>query len=173
MRDAIEVRLQLEKATLRWKASIEGEVYGVHKYEQRAVDRALCRYAAIQGIDLDSAEHSVVYGWPRSILQLQALFESSEKEHARSKAKLEAAKRAFVKAKKKARIQKEAHLLLTSQYVAALLQYGLSTQSALSMTKMVNNTVQKYIRLQGGVKAAASRLLQRVAKEEPAELSSS
>ncbi len=144
----VDVLLDFDRKEGKWKASIGGTVYGLHRYERRALIYAIQKYAKEKGISQRQIVHSVQINWTAPAKKIHKIFTQSQET-------LKQAKQDALEAERALQLAKKEHRLLTAGYVAALMDYGVSVSGAMRLADAATNTVMKYINLAGGEEEAA------------------
>ncbi len=137
----IVVELHFDRENLRWDGSIQGKVYGSHRWERRAFASASKAYMKEKDLSPKSTEFSAKIRWTKQ---------------------MKAATKAFKEVQENYRKAKEEYELFCGEYIAACKDSGLSTSGALEMAQVANNTAQAYMEKAGGAEVAAKKMWKRL-----------
>ncbi len=160
-RDSVRIDLRFDRKKEKWEALVGDEVYSTHRFERRALALAVQAYARAHGLNPRTLEYTSQIQWPKKISKIHQIWTEDHQAYEDALGSLRALQeqerilRAQIDTKKQ-QMQKTC-----GQYVAALIDFGMSRSGAIQMVQVTNNTVTEYFNQQGGVEAAAEKMWRR------------
>ncbi len=160
-RDAIDIHLRFDRKKERWEALVQGEVYATHRFERRTLALGVQAYAKAHGLNARTLEYNSQIDWPTKVSKIHDIWTEDLQAYEEGLDELrvlqeqERVLKAEIEAKK-LQMQKTC-----GQYVAALVDFGMSRSGAISMVQVTNNTITEYFSQQGGIEAAAEKMWRR------------